>query len=128
MIWRRLKVLFLCSFALLGFDPSRASERLLTGNDVLASCRLAAELKFGRNIAEAYKTGDCAGKIYALIAVGSYLQPNMRICFPGDAIMLQGPKVVVRFMETHPERLHEPAIILFIDALRSAWPCSGNIN
>jgi Rap1a immunity proteins len=116
---------FICVFALGYVGSLQASERrLLSGNDVLAGCRLASELKVGKSVSEAYLAGDCAGTVRTLAGVGSHLQTNMRFCVPGDIVMLQAPKVVVHFLETHPERLHEPAIVLMIDALRSAWPCA----
>jgi Rap1a immunity proteins len=118
-------------FLLLAFcfgSPLKADERQLSGNDVLAACRLAAEKKVGKNVPEAYLAGNCSGMVETLLGVGSHLEPNMRFCVPDDVILLQGPKVVVRFLETHPERRDEPALFLAMDALRSGWPCPGNAN
>ena len=94
----------------------------------MAACRLAAEDKVGKNVPEAYLAGNCSGTVETLLGVGSHLEPNMRFCIPDDVILLQGPKVVVRFLETHPERRDEPALFLAMDALRSGWPCPGNAN
>lgn len=99
------------------------AKALATGNDAVTACQWIANEKLGRTLDEAARSGDCSGMIATLMAVGSHLQPNMRICAPSNATPLQGVKVFRKFMQDHPERLHQASIVLAIDALRAAWPC-----
>jgi Rap1a immunity proteins len=41
---------------------------------------------------------------------------------PDSVTREQGARVVVRWMESNPDRLHEPLALLAIEALRAAWP------
>jgi hypothetical protein len=60
-----------------------------------------------------------------LVAIGSYLPPNMRFCVPGDVTFQQSSKVFVAFLDAHPERLQVLSTVLAMDAFRAAWPCSA---
>jgi hypothetical protein len=45
-------------------------------------------------------------------------------CIPFTEIVVQQEvKVVIRYMEAHPETLHEPLSVLAINALSETWPC-----
>jgi hypothetical protein len=94
-----------------------------TGNDVLEGCRRASSLRYGSTVAEALLSGDCSGTVRTLFGIGSHLQENMRFCIPGEVTFQQAGKVFVRYLDTHPERLHELYIILAVDAFRAVWPC-----
>jgi hypothetical protein len=48
------------------------------------------------------------------------------ICFPAGASANQNRLVVEKYMAQHPEKLHQYAAILTIDALREAFPCKNN--
>lgn len=44
-------------------------------------------------------------------------------CIPYDASPLQLGRVLLKWLRDHPERLHEPPIILVLDSLKAAFPC-----
>jgi hypothetical protein len=52
-------------------------------------------------------------------------EPN-GICLPPGASANQNRLVVEKYMSEHPEKLHEYAAILIVDALREAFPCRRN--
>ena len=53
------------------------------------------------------------------------LLPNHFFCLPQDGIRVsQGMRIVVHYLETHPERLHLHQRVLFIEAFRHAFPCT----
>jgi hypothetical protein len=71
----QLKIVVVCLvLALCDVLPLKADERQLSGNDVLAACRLAAENKVGKNVPEAYLAGMCSGMLEALLSIGSHLE------------------------------------------------------
>ncbi len=47
------------------------------------------------------------------------------ICVPEKVTYLQMTKIVVKYIEEHPEREHEPVAILIPDALFDVFPCSS---
>jgi hypothetical protein len=46
------------------------------------------------------------------------------ICKPDWVTDRQLRDVVVKYLDDHPEDLHEPISLLTVLAMRSAWPCS----
>ena len=69
--------------------------------------------------------GTCVGKIIALDdTAGTGLLPqHMRFCYPSGVNIGQMVQVVVRYLETHPARLHENFTLVAWVAMRDAWPC-----
>ena len=69
--------------------------------------------------------GTCVGQmemIY-LLAFSNNLGPNAKFCPPDGATIDQTTKVVIKYIDERPEQLHQPFVLLAIDALRKAWPC-----
>lgn len=112
-----------------------ASNAEYTGRDLKAQCdpeaALATQfectqflfgLSFGATVAGAY-----AAQHYN--PQGSFEQDleeggaAIGICLPGEATFDQLLLVVSKFLDDHPERLHEGAGWLGFDALRDAFPC-----
>jgi hypothetical protein len=50
------------------------------------------------------------------------------ICAPGKLSVLEARRVVVEYLEDHPEKLHEPDGVLVYYALREAFPCPPSDN
>jgi hypothetical protein len=57
------------------------------------------------------------------LATDTYENPNVTICAPAESVAGQWERVVKKWLKEHPERLHEPAIILIVDAMRETFPC-----
>jgi hypothetical protein len=55
---------------------------------------------------------------------GQLLPEPYRFCSPDGATFLQAERVVVRYLEIHPEKLQMNFQRLATAALREAWPCS----
>ncbi len=70
----------------------------------------------------------CWGEVQMLFMLASagdgYLGSASRFCPPVSASINQTKKVVLKYIEDRPERLHEPFVFLAVEALRKAWPCS----
>jgi Rap1a immunity proteins len=65
----------------------------------------------------------CAGQLRALAYVSHILPSDLRSCVPDGLPNGQLAIVAVRFLETHPQRMHEDFMALALQAYREAWPC-----
>jgi len=102
------------------------------GNKVLELCRdsIRGSDAGGRVSAQvAYNSGYCDGVVDGMLDMhAAYtdagLLPSPFFCLPKEGIRVQqGMRVVVRYLETHPERLHLKQRNLLIEAFRDAFPC-----
>ena len=48
---------------------------------------------------------------------------DKQACIPDAAEINQFARIVGRYMEQNPNRLHEPAFTIVIESLRQAFPC-----
>ncbi|WP_422388713.1 Rap1a/Tai family immunity protein [Afipia carboxidovorans] len=69
--------------------------------------------------------GWCTGALDALRFVGEAL-PSSRFCPPKSSTINQTAMIVVRYMESHPDTLHQDFKWLAIQALHEAWPCKSS--
>jgi hypothetical protein len=52
-----------------------------------------------------------------------------KFCIPKEvSFQKQLPRIVVKYFKSHPDKLHEPAAVLIVDAIREAYPCKINLN
>jgi hypothetical protein len=120
-------ILFGAAAALaLGVTTADGAERsVFTANNVLPGCKkIVAEgerVKVDENV---YLSGLCVGMIYA-INVHDYGGHGYLGCVdvPDEVTIQQQARVIVRYIETRPQRMHEPFIFLAMEAQRDAWPC-----
>jgi|SRR5215831_18033 len=114
---------------LLGTGAPGAGE---DGNTLLSKCLVAIQLEdpVRRRHAtpqEAYDNGYCQGVIAGIIDRSDYLAiaPAYRYCLlPGGLFPSQAIRVVHRYLQAHPERLHRHHNDLVIEALHDAFPCA----
>ena len=117
-----------------------AEEDTNSANYMLPYCkRFMTENNFPSN-AEALREGVCAGRIDAIafmaansdVAVTALSGEGRRIwsnrkwrCadIPFGVTTAQEILVVIRYIETRPNRMHEPFNSLALEALLDAWPC-----
>jgi hypothetical protein len=95
---------------------------------ILSSAAIAAEDKQSGNFFLPHckspnAAGVCVGRITALAMVGNNFPSNISVCPPEQATTKQLTTVIVRYLEKHPERLHESFNMLALVALHEAWPC-----
>lgn len=67
--------------------------------------------------------GACFGRITALDDLQPFLDEPIRYCAPKEVTIGQMIRVVVRHLETHPDRLHENFTRMAMLALKITWPC-----
>ena len=117
-----MKTLIAALFFFLIFSGKSQAENL-SGVEILPKCKEATA---------GFNGGRCAGFIEGVIS-GMFIaginetaeQTHMRqgYCLPEEATNGQNRTVFVKYLEDHPEELHEPAALLLIKALRKAFPC-----
>ncbi|WP_146216974.1 Rap1a/Tai family immunity protein [Falsiroseomonas bella] len=91
-----------------GLDPGSANFIMAGCHDFIAR---------SGDLSTAYQRGLCVGKVegVAVFATG--------VCYPPEATLGQMIRVVARYIDDRPARLHENFLVLAQDAMRAAWPC-----
>jgi hypothetical protein len=116
---------FAVAVALVGMISSGVAAAS-TGNELSEQCQ--AFIKDPTPPSKYFESGVCVGYINGMvdgISLAKALSPEkVSVCFPQHGFTsLQAVKVVQRYLDTHPERLNEDAMILTSTALRQAFPC-----
>jgi hypothetical protein len=88
-----------------------------SGNVMLAPCKAVATRDDAHT--DTPWEGYCLGIVEALM----WANPDYRVCRPPAVPVGQGVRVVVRYLDQHPERLHLNFKDLAVEAFREAWPC-----
>jgi hypothetical protein len=121
----------------LGFQVAEAAESIEDGISLLRACKGLLNLDVSKapvQVAEELAHGSyCAGFINGMMDMNSQYQglvlpPNTGFfCVQKEGLETeQAVRVVVKYMEEHPEQLHLPKRLLVFLALSAAFPCEGN--
>jgi hypothetical protein len=99
-----------------------------SANPVYAGCKAFAQNQPASDPQMFNMKGFCAGVLHALAFVSPYLErgPEFRSCVPPESTAAQLAQVVVKFLDEHPERMHEDFRVLALEAFHNAWPCNLN--
>ena len=104
----------------------RASATVVdAGTEAQKSCELLVQKSF-RAQDEARFAGSCEGMIETAMLFSPNLPADIRACPPAQGSILQSAKVLLRYLDNNPDRVHEPGITIAIQAFRDAWPCHGD--
>ena len=97
-------------------DAVAQSRDIVSANYVMPGCR---EL-VGGSQRELGLQGLCHGIVGIMF---NFWRSQLGICFPDGTNVEQAVRVVIRFIDQRPERMHEEFFQLAIEALQQAWPC-----
>lgn len=112
-----------------------AETDITSGNYYLRGCRAAASgSSTYTDAGELFMNGVCIGVVQTLMhflspdpLISGVLQPKGLpypiLCIPGEVTTIQAVAVVAKFLDEHPNRLHESFLGLAEEALSKAWPC-----
>jgi hypothetical protein len=102
-------------------STASAEQGFFSANTVLPGCKAMIE---GREMGRKDE-GLCGGALSALVFMSSGPALPAWACLnvPSTATVAQGARVVVRYIEARPQRMHENFNGLALEALREAWPC-----
>jgi hypothetical protein len=134
---RRLCCLILAAIVALGSIglPNRAMA--LDGNELLAQCTnlLTVVDQAGKKtnpVESAFASGSCTGIAFGvthtIITYNLVSKPSKPlVCLPDTGITNgQAVRIIVKFMQEHPQDLHQDAGAIAVVALGRAFPCAGN--
>jgi hypothetical protein len=124
-----------CAFA----TPSNAPQSSIprTGNDFLQQC---SRLNDPETAPSSYEIGVCMGYVFGTLDTLVYTQGNIRsmpeissksaniavpICIPADSTPAQAVRIILKWLDAHPEKLHYPIYVLAEFALHDAFPCQA---
>ncbi len=128
--------MLLCFGLLLSLTPAYASGTNRTngwggmdGNDLLPMCQAGLELQDGKNLSSS-RMVDASHCLFYLQGFldGFWARDNAPgatevLCFPDGVNAGQMVRVVTKWMQDHPARLHEPAWSCIFAAVHDAFAC-----
>jgi hypothetical protein len=108
-----------CASLALPAAPATAQD-IDSANYMLPGCKDSIE----GNPRDYTSAGVCLGTVKA-IAYMARVFPTSRSCVnvPTGVTNVQAMRVVVRYIEARPNRMHEPLAALALEALMNTWPC-----
>jgi Rap1a immunity proteins len=98
---------------------------------IMRGCRMMVSDSTLDDPNDSFLAGVCAGTIDGLVYEANMLKlssapaPHAEVfCVPKETTIQQQIRVVVKYVEARPERMHERFALLALLA-REAWPCEG---
>jgi|HubBroStandDraft_1064217.scaffolds.fasta_scaffold168636_2 hypothetical protein len=128
-----MKLVMIVGIALCLFPCRTTNAQSLTGNELQSKCKHAVQ-ETPSDLSSSWSAGLCAGYISGVVdsqamwEAFEHVEKNyeqFHYCMPAAATNEQALKIVVKYLDDHPERLHEPANILILEALHKAFPCAN---
>ena len=118
-LWMLLTVAVVVSVA-----PTPAGAEALRGDQFLTMLTGQTSNNVQSVVNKANGMGYLQGLLDSYI-VFSTRDPSLRVyCMPTEGFSIaQARRVVIQWLEAHPQRLHEEARILIFHALADAFPC-----
>jgi hypothetical protein len=95
------------------------------GADAQKYCRLLVDGGF-QDSDSARAAGTCEGMLETAMVFAPNMPADTRACAPAQGSVMESAKVLLRYVDAHPDRVNEAGITLAIEALRDAWPCEGD--
>src|SRR4051812_12219896 len=97
-------------------------EKALSGEVLLKHCESALQ----EGAPQSFEAGVCIGILQTLAYMQPLLDPKYGkagYCLPPGSPHEQEVRVVVTYLQSHPERRQEEGSTLALDALHQAFPC-----
>lgn len=127
---KSLAVWLIAAGALIQSTPAHAVD----GSNLLTSCEsfLQNYQEYGGDqilIGPDVDSGFCWGSMMMLQGLGNVKfigedHPALYVCAPDEVRTTQYVRIVVNYLQDHPERLHEKGANLALSALIDAYPCT----
>jgi hypothetical protein len=99
------------------------------GNKLLLECQDGINAMSGAPAANPLGAGHCVGVLQATMDTLDIFHeaggaPRL-VCVPTGGIpMVQSMRIMVKFLQEHPESLHLNESVLVVSAMKQAFPCS----
>jgi hypothetical protein len=107
------------------FQSSNSYSGDGSGKTYEFGCRLlASDTRVPTDKIEAVKVGECSGAIDAIFMLRRALDQSIRFCPPPRGVTLRNnAKIVVKYLDDHPEQMNNDFTLLVVSAFDQAWPC-----
>jgi hypothetical protein len=116
------KLVSMCVFMLITVGTRSPQENPIDGNWLLTSCQIALkhldDPQTTLSYLDAVRIGYCEG----ITQGAGYVSP--KVCTGEDVILVQAIRVVVKYLQDHPEELDQRNSVLVERALAKAFPCN----
>ena len=104
---------------------TQANAAQRTGNDLYEGCKALAEGRANApDVHVLALAGQCAGQLEAVSGLASQSWPQRALCVPPNVTDGQGARVVMSWMQRHPEETHHEFWYIAYAALYEVWSCS----
>lgn len=140
---KALSIVLACLLLALTPNHAKAASIARSGAVVLTGCRMLITAKPNPDVSQAYLLGLCTGTIDGLMAAaeiaeaeadgqqftgpGAYFKV-VPFCSPQFSTLEHAVRIVIDYIDKHPERQQEDFAFLALEALQMAWPCSDPKN
>jgi hypothetical protein len=123
-----MRTIITCAALALTFTTAGAADNYNSANFILPGCKTALTDRIDRS----FMAGRCVGIITTIAGLlasaeragaATRLFPNFCAAPPDGVTEEQTVRVVVRYIEARPQRMHEEFGGLTLEALHDAWPC-----
>jgi hypothetical protein len=116
-----MKAIVVSAFMGTAIMTSVAAQDVDSANYLLSDCEAAIG---SSRVGNGFNEGYCLGVVAGLASIGGSLTGGPRcLNIPKGITRGQMLRVVVRYIEAQPKRLHEPFASLAFEGLHDAWPC-----
>jgi hypothetical protein len=104
------------------------SVMAIDGNVLLSSCQTTIKYSDGNNNVSPLEVGQCTAMVEgvegAIFVLNDSVSSNMKTCYPvAGTTNIQKARIVVKYLQEHPDQLHLPASMLTLIAYKAAFPC-----
>jgi hypothetical protein len=97
------------------------------GNELIAQCADGIKAANGATLNDYYGASFCLGLTqgvrHTMRLLNDELPPPYKTCFPSGITNGQGMRIVFKYLQDHPDRLHEQGSDLAFLAYKTAYPC-----
>lgn len=126
---------FLCCFLLCSSPSAHADQVYETASQMADECRVAIRVfdSHGKEgtMLDLGDSGHClgyvAGALDAFVSFQTWRPSKVnQLCIPDAVGMGQSVKIVMKYIDAHPEELHLPAPDIIWSAMHDAFPCPAS--
>ncbi len=100
--------------------PAWAQQDISSVKYLYSACKAVSEESSDRN---ALAKSHCVGLIEPVLEFAEVLPADVRFCTPQAFTIGQAARIVVSYMEKHPESMDKNFEDIAATALHAAWPC-----
>jgi hypothetical protein len=109
----------------IGSATAQSVQEDTSANSVFLGCKAFVENR-ATNAQLVSAANFCSGVVHGLAYVGKILPAELIFCAPPTSGARQLARVVINYIDAHPQRMHEDFRMLTLEAFHQAWPCKSD--